>query len=55
VGDFVSMAGGSRLHGGVSGTLEVFEFEVEVNVNGVCTITSIVASDNESGAPALGG
>ena len=55
VGDFVSMAAGSRLHGGVSGVLQVFEFEVEINVNGVVAITEIVASDNESGAPALGG
>ena len=35
VGDFVAMAGGSRLHGGMSGILEVFEFEVEINVNGI--------------------
>ena len=55
VGDFVSMAGGSRLHGGVSGVLEVFEFEVEINVNGIVTITDIIASDNQSGAPSVGG
>jgi hypothetical protein len=55
VGDFVAMAAGSRLHGGVSGVLEVFEFEVEINVNGIVAITEIVASDNESGAPSLGG
>ena len=55
VGDFVSMAGGSRLHGGASGVLEVFEFEVEINVNGIVAITDIIASDNQSGAPSVGG
>lgn len=55
VGDFVAMAGGSRLHGGMSGTLEVFEFEVEINVNGIVAITDIIASDNQSGAPSVGG
>ena len=49
------MAGGSRLHGGMSGILEVFEFEVEINVNGIVAITDIVASDNQSGAPSVGG
>ena len=50
VGDFISQAAGSRLNGGDSGTVQVFEFEVEINVNGVCTITDIIASDNGSGA-----
>lgn len=54
VGDFVAMAAGTRLHGGVSGTLQVFEFEVEINVNGIVAITEIVASADEAGAPALG-
>lgn len=51
VGDFVFMHAGSRLNGGVSGTLQVFEFEVEINVNGVVAITEIVASDDGAGAP----
>jgi hypothetical protein len=55
VGDFVAMQAGSRLHGGISGVLEVFEFEVEINVNGICAITEIVASDDQSGAPSVGG
>lgn len=55
VGDFVSMAAGSRLHGGVSGSMLVFEFEIEINVNGIPAITEIVASDSESGAPSVGG
>lgn len=53
VGDFVAMAAGSRLHGGASGSLQVFEFEVEINVNGICTITEIVASDGGAGAPSV--
>lgn len=55
VGDFVWMHAGNRLNGGVSGTLLVYEFEVEINVNGVVAITSIVASDDGTGAPAVGG
>lgn len=55
VGDFIALAAGDRLHGGFSGVLEVFEFEVEINVNGIVAITEIVASDNQSGAPSVGG
>lgn len=54
VGNFVAMAAGSRLNGGVSGTFLVYEFEVEINVNGVVTITDIVASDDGAGAPSVG-
>jgi len=55
VGDFVGMSAGSRLNSGVSGTLLVYEFEVEINVNGVVAITQITASDDGAGAPAVGG
>jgi hypothetical protein len=54
VGDFLTMAAGSRLNGGISGLVQVFEFEVEINVNGVCAITDIIASDNGSGAGSVG-
>lgn len=54
VGDFLQMQAGSMLHGGFSGIVEVFEFEVEINVNGIVAITEIIASDNESGAPSVG-
>lgn len=54
VGDFIGAAGGSRLHGGISGTLQVYEFEVEINVNGICAITEIVASADATGAPSVG-
>lgn len=55
VGDFLAMNAGSVLHGGASSIVEVFEFEVEINVNGICAITDIVASDNGAGAPSVGG
>lgn len=55
VGDFIAMNAGSRLHGGFSGTVQVFEFEVEINVNGIPTITEIVGSADGMDAPALGG
>jgi hypothetical protein len=47
------MAAGSRLSGGYSGTVLVYEFEVEINVNGICSITDIVASDDGAGAPSV--
>lgn len=51
VGDFVAMNAGSKLNGGTSGTLLVFEFEVEINVNGIVAITEIIASADGSGSP----
>jgi hypothetical protein len=55
VGNFVTMSAGSRLSGGFSGQAIVFEFEVQINVNGVVAITEIIASDDGSGATSVGG
>lgn len=55
LGEFITMEAGSRLNGGFSGLVQVFEFEVDINVNGVVAITQIIASDDGSGAASVGG
>lgn len=54
VGDFIAQNAGSRLNGGAAGVVQVFEFEVEINVNGVFAITDIVGSEDGAGAGSVG-
>lgn len=47
VGDTISMSAGSSLQGGFSGGFRVYEYEMEVDVDGIGEYTSIVGSDNQ--------
>lgn len=46
VGDIITLAGGSRFGGGFSGGFRVYEYEVQVDADGVGDITEIIGSTN---------
>ncbi len=47
VGDLISMSAGSLLEGGFSGGFRVYEYEMQVDVDGIGEYTSIVGSANQ--------
>jgi hypothetical protein len=44
VGDLISVAAGSRLAGGYSGSLLVYEYEINIDADGVAEYTDIIGS-----------
>ena len=44
VGDLISVSAGSRLSGGYSGSLFVYEFEISIDADGVAEYTDIIGS-----------
>lgn len=51
VGDLISVSAGSQLLGGFSGAQRVYEMEVESDADGVVSITEIITSADQEGAP----
>lgn len=50
-GDLISVAAGSVLYGGFSGTQVVFELETSMDVDGVVEVTELITSADQNGAP----
>lgn len=51
VGDLISVSAGSQLLGGFSGAQRVYEMEVECDADGVVSVTEIITSADQEGAP----
>jgi hypothetical protein len=51
VGDLISVSAGSQLMGGFSGSQRVYEMEVECDADGVVSVTEIITSADQEGAP----
>lgn len=51
VGDLISVSAGSQLMGGFSGAQRVYEMEVECDADGVVSVTEIITSADQEGAP----
>ena len=51
VGDLISVSAGSQLLGGFAGTVRVYEMEVECDADGVVSVTEIITSADQEGAP----
>ena len=51
VGDLITVSAGSQLLGGFSGAQRVYEMEVECDADGIVSITEIITSADQEGAP----
>lgn len=51
VGDLISVSAGSQLLGGFSGSQRVYEMEVDCDADGVMSVTEIITSADQEGAP----